>query len=233
MISSNLVHCLSQSQNNCTERSSLFGSSRNYDEVQLRGVRPNCPALCVELTIRILTPSILVLPALYVGELYVLNAEKQFHSTQCHCHSVLWHTDSHRIFIIFIFYFISLLFLPRERVSWTFFLLSLYCTSFLTRSLGFLELFSNSPLSVFVCHWSSLLPDRYENHLIWVDSSLVVPPWVSLALSTFGFLFWGPASCLTLPRTIWFEWTQSEQSPLVCSKFFTPECLLRTVNVYY
>ncbi len=40
-------------------------------------------------------------------------------------------------------------FLPWERVCWT--LLGCHYASFLTRSLGFLELFSNSPLSLSGC----------------------------------------------------------------------------------
>jgi hypothetical protein len=57
---------------------------------------------------------------------YVLSAEEQFLSTQCCCHSVLWLIGSCRIIIIFIINnFISLLFLLQERVSWTFFRLSL------------------------------------------------------------------------------------------------------------
>ncbi len=56
----------------------------------------------------------------------------------------------------------------------------------LVRSIGFLELFSNSPLE---CLWpllmqSSLLAGHHENHLIWVDSMRPVslgfcsfPPW--------------------------------------------------------
>ncbi len=61
-------------------------------------------------------------------------------------------------------------------------------------SLGCLELFSNSYLSVFwpPGNWSSLPSDYHENHLIWVDSSLIVPlgfsfrkysPWVAAGQS--------------------------------------------------
>jgi hypothetical protein len=58
------------------------------------------------------------------------------------------------------------------------------------------------------------------------------PPWVSLFFREFGCLFWGPASCLTFPRTIWSEWTWSEQPSLACSKI-PLQCLLWTVNPYY
>jgi hypothetical protein len=44
-------------------------------------------------------------------------------------------------------------------------------------------------------------------------------------------LSWGPVFCLTVPRTFWSECTQSEQSPLACSKI-PLECLFRTVDIY-
>ncbi len=62
-------------------------------------------------------------------------------------------------------------FLPWERVSWTF--LGCHYANFLTRSLGCLERFSNSPLSFLGC------------------------------------LSHGPASRLSITRTIWWEWTRS------------------------
>ncbi len=60
-----------------------------------------------------------------------------------------------------------------ERVSCLSFRLSLCLLP--SRSLGFLESFSNSPLSVFYppLTQSSLPPGHHENHLIWVDSSLM------------------------------------------------------------
>jgi hypothetical protein len=67
-------------------------------------------------------------------------------------------------------------FLPQERVSWTFF--GCHYSSFLTRSLAFLELICNTPLSTFGLLSqgpASPWPSR-ENHLIWVDLSLMVPP---------------------------------------------------------
>jgi hypothetical protein len=61
---------------------------------------------------------------------------------------------------------------------------------FLTRFLGFLEFFSNSPLSIFwVPLTSSSLPlDHHKNHLIWVDSSLMVPL-SKLSFESFWLLF--------------------------------------------
>ncbi len=52
-------------------------------------------------------------------------AVEQFLSTQCSCHSVLCHAGSCCLIIIFIIDFLSLFLLPWERVSWTFFRLSL------------------------------------------------------------------------------------------------------------
>jgi hypothetical protein len=51
---------------------------------------------------------------------------------------------------------------------------------------------------------SSFLTDHHET--IWSDRIRAWwSPWVSLALG---------ASRLTFPRTIWFEWSQSVQSPI-------------------
>ncbi len=72
-------------------------------------------------------------------------------------------------------------FLPQERVSWTSF--GYLDASFPIRSLGFVEMFSNSHLSIFI----------------------------RLSL--------GPASCLTIMRTIWSEWTQAWWSPWVSLVF--------------
>jgi hypothetical protein len=44
------------------------------------------------------------------------------------------------------------------------------------------------------------------------------PPRVRLVLSAFGHLFQGPASHLTVLRTIWIEWTRSVQSPWLTEK---------------
>jgi hypothetical protein len=143
----------------------------------------------------------------------------------------LWHTSSHHTIIIFIFDFISL-FLHAPRKSKLNFHFGCHYASFLTRSLGFLELFSKRSLE---CLWppftrSSLPPNHHKNHLIWGDSRLMVPLWINLALSAFGRLLRGPASCLTVPRTIWSEWTQSEQYPLAWSKI-PFGCLFRTVDI--
>jgi hypothetical protein len=74
-----------------------------------------------------------------------------------------------------------------ERVSW---LLGSPSVYYPVRFLGCLELFSNSHLSVLSeCSlWvkppfnqTSLPPGYHKNHLIWVDSSLIIP-WASLRL---------------------------------------------------
>jgi hypothetical protein len=82
-------------------------------------------------------------------EPYILSPEKEFRSTQCCCHSVLWCTGSHLIIIIInsINNNISLFIIAWERVSWLFFRLSL-CRC-LSRPLGFLQSFSDTPLSFF------------------------------------------------------------------------------------
>jgi hypothetical protein len=63
------------------------------------------------------------------------------------------------------------------------------------------------------CHYAGFparpLPGHHENNLIWVYSSLMVPLWASLVLSAFGRLSGGPASRLTVTKTIWSEWTRS------------------------
>jgi hypothetical protein len=100
----------------------------------------------------------------------------QLLSTQCPCHSVMWHTvltassslssaTSSPFFI-----------LPWERESCPFFL-GCHYVCFSTRSFGFLELFSLlslqhlwPPLRSFC-----LLPGHHKNHLIWVGSSLMPP----------------------------------------------------------
>jgi hypothetical protein len=100
----------------------------------------------------------------------------------------------------------SFFFLPQKRVIWIFFWLTL----------------SQQPLKR-----SSLLPDYRKNHLIWMDSSLMVP------LSALGRLFRGPASRLTVSGTIWSEWTRSEQSPLASCSKIPLECLFRSIYICY
>ncbi len=119
--------------------------------------------------------------------------------------------------------------IPWERVSWLFSRLSL-CL-FLSRSLGFLLLFSNSH---FECFWprltrSSLLPDHHKNHLIWEDSSLMAPLELRLALSTFGHCSCSLPPCLTVPRTIYSEWTRFTAT-LGLHADLPLEFLFRTVN---
>ncbi len=208
------LHCLPLSQNNCVKRAGLMDCCGNHNKVQLRGVRPSWPAWCVVLTVCILPP-LLVLPAWDIcGESYIYSTESK---TQCHCHSVLWHTGSHHIIVIFNFNYISLLLtLRKSKLN---FLLAVI-----------MPVFQQSPLFFWSCFptltWVSLAASHkvqptawpsWEN-LIWVDSRLTAP-WVCLALSAFRRLFWGPASHLTVMRIIWSERTWSEQSnksPLKC-----------------
>jgi hypothetical protein len=147
-----------------------------------------------------------------------------FINTQCRCHSVLCHTDSHRIIIVIIHNIIPLLILPWERVSWTFFRLSLYLFS--AKPHGFQELFANSPSSIFGrLSKSSFPPDHPKNHLICVDLSWIDLSWMTpleLPYSTFK-CFWPPFTRSSLPqnvpRTSWSKWTWPRQSPLACVKF--------------
>ncbi len=119
---------------------------------------------------------------------------------------------------------------PLKKRSW----LSLgghYACSW-SGSLGFLELFSNSP---FECLWPLFiwyihLPGLLGSHLFWVDSSLMAP----LELALFWISFWppphgSPASPPHYARTIWSWRTQFRQS-LWLSCRFSPEALFRMVN---
>ncbi len=212
------LYCLPKSQNNCTKKFSLIGSFATYDEAQLAGVRPSWPTQCVVLTVGNLPPSCFYL--CYMSrELYILSAEEQYWllrnkslvysvAVTLSCDTlVLTSSSSFSSSTSFPF-----LFLPWERVGW--FFLGCHDASFLTRSLGFIKLFSYSPLmSLTTSHqvqppaWPSPVPSdlsRLEPN---------APTWVRLVLSTFVRLFWDPASQVTVPRTIWSEWTQSEQSP--------------------
>ncbi len=102
----------------------------------------------------------------------------------------------------------------------------------LCRSIGILELFSNSPLRVFASFHEiqpPAWPSGEQSDLSRLEPD--GPPWVSLALSAFGCLSWGPPFHLTVPRTIWSERTGSGQSPLACCKKLQ-NCLFRMVHVY-
>jgi hypothetical protein len=75
--------------------------------------------------------------------------------------------------------------------EWTF--LCCQHASFTTRSLGCLELFYNSPLSILghLSRGSRLPPDCSENHLTWVDSirtALLVLQWNPLECLFIGLL---------------------------------------------
>ncbi len=79
---------------------------------------------------------------------------------------------------------------------------------FFISSLGFLELFSNSPLSVSDCLSWGQTSCLTIMRTIWSEwTHAWCSPLSSLALSAFGHLFRGPAYCLTFSRTIWSEWT--------------------------
>jgi hypothetical protein len=107
---------------------------------------------------------------------------------------------SHRIIIVIIISIIFFFILPWERASPPFYRLSPCHVPWLSRVVFQLSL---------QCLWlplmrSSPLPGQPDNHLIWVDSSLM-DPWASLVLSAFSRLSRGPASWLTVPRAIWSE----------------------------
>jgi hypothetical protein len=59
------------------------------------------------------------------------------------------------------------------------------------------------------------------------------PPWVGLVLSAFGLHSGSWASHLTIPRTIWSEWTQSEQSPWLAVKFPLSAFFERLANIIH
>ncbi len=62
---------------------------------------------------------------------------------------------------------LSSYFLPWERVSWDF--LGYHNANFLTRSFGFLELFSYSPLSVFGHRWQGSASCLVITRTIWSE----------------------------------------------------------------
>jgi hypothetical protein len=81
------------------------------------------------------------------GELYILSAEEQFLSTHCRCHSVLLHTGSHKHHLHHQQLHVPSSSYPRKSKLNLF--LGYYYATFPIRSLGFLEFFSNPPLSIF------------------------------------------------------------------------------------
>jgi hypothetical protein len=86
-----------------------------------------------------------------------------------------------------------------RKVSWTFLGCRYVC--FPTRSLGCLELHSNSSLSILGASYKVQPPawpswEQYDLSGLEPDG----PPWVSLVLNAFGHLFRGPAFRLTVPR---------------------------------
>ncbi len=144
-----LEYCirLPQSQNDCIE------IWVHLDPILLHeGLAWRCGIqlgpFCVILPVRFPPPIHFYLSDMW-RELYLPSPEEQFLSTQCCCHSVLWHTDSQFSALSSPSNTTSSLFfiLPWESVSWPFFRLSL-CV-FLVRSLSFLELFLTLPLSDF------------------------------------------------------------------------------------
>ncbi len=96
-----------------------------------------------------------IFTSLICGESYLLSPGERFLSAKYgpkYCLYwvwVLWHTGSQCIIIVIISNIISLLHLTRRKSKLT--LLLAVTMPVLTRSLGFLELFSNSPLNVFGC----------------------------------------------------------------------------------
>ncbi len=128
-------------------------------------------------------------------ELYILSADEQLLSTQCGCHWVLWHTGSHSIIIIFIISNFISLYPEKDQVEP---FLGCHYANLPIRSLGFLELFSNFPSSVFGSLSWGPASRLTIMRTIWSEwTQAWWPPWESLVLCFFGCLSWGPASCLS------------------------------------
>ncbi len=144
------------------------------------------------------------------------NCSVQCVAVTCFCDTLILTESSSSTAASTPFFFFTI---PWERVIWLFFRLSL--CQFLVRSPGFLKYFCDFALECFrpLLIQSSIQPSHHENHLIWVDSSLKAPFELAL-LCAFGRFSWGgPASCLTLWRTIWSEWTPFGKSPLTLCNF--------------
>jgi hypothetical protein len=131
--------------------------------------------------------------------------EEEFLSTQCCYHTVLWCSGSHLVIILW------------GRINWLFFRLSI-CL-FLSRSLGFVVLFSTSPFERLqsLLLWSSLLPDHHI-HLIWVDLSLMAPLELSLVFECLWPLL--TRSCLNT----WLSQEPSDLSELNLDNPSWPSC---------
>jgi hypothetical protein len=157
------------------------------DTVPLGGVRPSWTHWMCHVEYPYFPPTWLTI--WYAGRaIYILSTKEQFISSQCRCLLVLWHTGSHCIILIFIISnFISLLLLTLRESKLN--LLGCHYASFLTRSLGFLELFSNSPLRVFGrlsrCP-AYFLTSQKQSNLSGLEPD--GPPWASLVLSALGHL---------------------------------------------
>ncbi len=171
------LYHLPQSQNNWTKKHALIRNLVNCIDVQLGGVKPSWevwnPAgttQCFTLTVRILPPVMVNLSDIG-GKLYIMSAEEQFLNTQCVCHwdtlALTTSSSSSSATSSPFFYF------PWERVSLTFFRVSLHQFSdsvpWVSRvvfqlSLDLLWQHSARP---------SLPPGHHEDHLIWVDSSMM------------------------------------------------------------
>jgi hypothetical protein len=127
--------------------------------------------------------------------------------------AVTWTCDQLHWFSLIIIIFIDIR-TPWERVNWLSFRL-LLCL-FSVRLLACPELFSNSHLSVVrecspwvwpLLTWTSLPPGYHKNHLIWVDSSLIVF-WLSFEIH--GLRQQGSAP----PPPHWSSWEPSNLSRL-------------------
>jgi hypothetical protein len=191
---------------------------------------PAGTAECVMLTVCILPPSWLTF--LICGENYiywVLRNNSSIHGvvvTQSRDTLVLIATSLHHLQHLFIISnIISLRLLTPRRVSWTF--LGFHHASSRLGPLGFLELFSNPPLSVF-SHLSWGPASRLAiTRTIWSEQTRAwwLPPLSQLNFECIWLPLTGSASHLTVPRTIWSEWTRSGLSPLAC-------CISPTLRVF-
>ncbi len=118
------LYCLTQSQNNCAEKPRLSGNLETRSEIKLGGVKPSCD--CWMYCVYCPYPPLLIADLSDMrGELYILNAEEKFLSTQCCCH---WSCDT-RVLTSSSYSSSAtsspFFFLLWKRISWTFFRLSL------------------------------------------------------------------------------------------------------------
>jgi hypothetical protein len=70
------------------------------------------------------------------------------------------------------------------------------------------------------------LPNYHKNHLIWVDSILVVPLRLSLLWVSLATAHGVQPPSLAIMRIIWSEWPQAWWPPLSCTQLSLPAWLI-------